>query len=235
MLRVVFRSEREVVVRKPAGVSSDAPGDAHEESALARVRRTEGWPEARLPHRLDRVTSGYLCVARDAASAAFHAASIRNGSWIKGYLARVAMGEGGVRLAELLGRHRRFVRREGRRAIVVRSGGDPAWMEILEARPAPRRPGEAHLAIRLLTGRYHQIRVMCADLGVPLVGDIVYGAAPGPLYLEHARFHAPSAGGGTIDLFEPQDPEREPVDPAVLGALAGIDGDPGAGANKAST
>jgi tRNA pseudouridine32 synthase/23S rRNA pseudouridine746 synthase len=46
------------------------------------------------------------------------------------------------------------------------------------------------LALEPLTGRTHQLRVHCAAMGWPIVGDAIYGTAPrsgGPILHLHAR------------------------------------------------
>jgi tRNA pseudouridine32 synthase / 23S rRNA pseudouridine746 synthase len=46
------------------------------------------------------------------------------------------------------------------------------------------------LALEPLTGRTHQLRVHCAEMGWPIVGDGIYGKAPrqgGPVLHLHAR------------------------------------------------
>ena len=46
------------------------------------------------------------------------------------------------------------------------------------------------LALEPLTGRTHQLRVHCADMGWPILGDAIYGNAPrtgGPALHLHAR------------------------------------------------
>ena len=59
---------------------------------------------------------------------------------------------------------------------------------------APRpREDDRHvtwLALTPLTGRTHQLRVHCAEMGFPIVGDTIYGNAPrmgGPILHLHAR------------------------------------------------
>ena len=49
-----------------------------------------------------------------------------------------------------------------------------------------RADGRAALAMEPLTGRTHQLRVHCAAMGWPILGDPIYGAAGDPLHL-HAR------------------------------------------------
>jgi tRNA pseudouridine32 synthase / 23S rRNA pseudouridine746 synthase len=59
------------------------------------------------------------------------------------------------------------------------------------------------LALEPLTGRTHQLRVHCAAMGWPIVGDSIYGAAPragGPRLQLHAR-------EVTVPLYK----NREPV------------------------
>jgi tRNA pseudouridine32 synthase/23S rRNA pseudouridine746 synthase len=59
----------------------------------------------------------------------------------------------------------------------------------------PPPPGEGEkkitwLALEPLTGRTHQLRVHCAEMGWPVVGDNIYGSAPrtgGPTLHLHSR------------------------------------------------
>lgn len=218
-LQVVARHEREAVVLKPAGQSSEAPGTraAGEGTAIEEARRQLGWPDARLPHRLDRPTRGLLVIARDAAAVAEHNEDIREGRWTKLYLARVRA----AKPRALLGLQRAYLRREGRVALVVQSGGQPSSHEVLAAAPAPGRAGEAHLLIQLHTGRYHQIRAMMAASGAPLVGDRAYGGPDGPMYLEHVALAKPQLGVRTPEvLWVERDPQREALDDEVALALA---------------
>lgn len=220
---VVRRGAREAVVVKPAGLSSEAPGAGRPgapRTLIEQVRTLLGWPDAQLPHRLDRPTRGFVVVARDRAAVAEHNASIRAGAWTKRYLARVRPAPG-LDPAALVGEHRAYLRREGAVARVVRSGGDPSALAIEAVAPAPGRAGEFHAVVLLATGRYHQVRVMLAHLGAPLVGDRDYGGAPGAMYLEHAWLVHPSIDdGGRVVDWRPGDPGREPVDPSLVAALS---------------
>jgi tRNA pseudouridine32 synthase/23S rRNA pseudouridine746 synthase len=222
------------VVIKPAGVSSEGAPDAALEIARAQL----AWPDARLPHRLDRLTSGFLLVARDGESAAFHSESVRERRWVKVYLARLeATGHSpAVDLSTLIGSHKAYLKRDGERSRVVRAGGDPSFLEILAIARVPAgasgghdaQEGEWHAAIRLLTGRFHQIRVMCAHLGAPLAGDPLYGGREGRRRaptLEHAVFSFPMRAAQSapstmrVTLWDPRSPTREPIAQSVLEAL----------------
>lgn len=216
---VVLRGERDAVLRKPAGMSSEAPGPASGEprTLIEHARRMLSWPDAQLPHRLDRVTRGWVVVACDRAAVAEHNASLP--SWTKRYVARVRPAAG-IDPRALVGEHRAYLRREGRVARVVRSGGDPSRLTVEALHPAPGRTGEWHALIRLGTGRYHQVRAMMAHLGASLVGDREYGGAPGPMYLEHAWLGFRRAGDDRTEVvWDPSDPGREPVSAELRAAL----------------
>lgn len=208
-LRVVCRTERDAVVVKPAGQSSEAPGA--KDTLIEQTRRELGWPEAQLPHRLDRPTRGLVVIARDSAAVAVHNEAIRAGKWTKHYVARVRPALD-ARTQQLVGAHTTYLRREGRVSRVVRSGGDRAELEVLAVHAAPHRSNEFHALIRLDTGRFHQIRVMLAALGAALVGDADYGGVPGPFYLEHASLWMPHIDTGAMTrAFDAADPNREPM------------------------
>lgn len=173
----------EIVACKPPGLASELPRDPRADSLLARLR-AQGFDDLRLVHRLDRLACGLMIVARSAGAAAHYGAEIAARRWQKVYVAEVA---GGLdRTAALVGRHKAFLATEGRRAVVVRSGGKPSWLTILHAAAAAGRPAHSHVLVHLHTGRFHQIRVMLAALGAPLSGDALYGGpADQPFYLEH--------------------------------------------------
>lgn len=219
-LPILFESAHEWVVVKPAGMPTELTSDPRGISLIERIRRS-GHPNARLPHRLDRMTRGFVVIALTAESIAFHNEQIRSGAWAKWYLARVLADRDP---SELVGSHRAYLRTTGDRAQVVRSGGKPALLDVLGWALAPGRPGQAHVAIRLHTGRFHQIRAMVAHLGFPVAGDDKYGALSSPgeaPYLEHAalRFR-PYGESDSRVLFNEEDPERERIDPSLLQLLS---------------
>lgn len=206
-LRVLQRSSDELVVCKPAGLACEAR-DPHAESVLAMVAHALPGSTPKLPHRLDRVTRGILLVCLSQGAIAFHGEQIKARRWEKYYLARVASDP-----RALVGPHRAFLGEDKGRAVIVRSGGKPAWLEILDTAPVPGSPERWHVLVHLQTGRFHQIRAMLAALGVPLPGDPLYGArGTDDFYLEHALLrYTAFASRQVVTVFDPHDADRGPV------------------------
>jgi 23S rRNA pseudouridine955/2504/2580 synthase len=175
-----------------------------------------------LVHRLDRDTSGVLLLGRTPVAAAALAAAFKRKTARKLYWALVAgtppdSGTIDVPLAKVRTRdgERVVPAPDGKRAVtrfrvVERSGRRLAW-----------------LALEPLTGRTHQLRVHCAHLGAPIVGDAKYGGRDAFPDLEglgkglhlHARaLVMPHPDGGRIEAVAPLPPHL-----AASFSLLGLD------------
>jgi 23S rRNA-/tRNA-specific pseudouridylate synthase len=223
-LVVLAESDHELVIFKPAGLASER-GDRDADSVVTQIAALRPGSVAKLPHRLDRVTRGILVVCLSPEAIGFHNAQIRARRWEKYYLARVAAPQGHTP-ASVLGEHRAFLVEKRGRAEVVRAGGKPAWLRIVAAAPVPGRPACWHLVIQLLTGRFHQIRVMCEQLGLPLCGDPLYDPEhrdPADFYLEHIvlKYEAFDTRAAST-VFRANAPERGELDAEIESALADI-------------
>ena len=185
-LEVLYEDDDLLAIDKPAGLLS-VPGRTSAtadcvETRLALLRPEEG--VLRAAHRLDQATSGVLIVARSEESYRRLAAAFAAGRAEKEYRARVAgpvrVDAGEIRLplrADPAARPRQVVDHAGGRAALTRF------------RVLARSADATDLLLRPTTGRTHQLRVHCAHpegLGTPIVGDALYGAAPGPRLVLHA-------------------------------------------------
>ena len=174
-MEFLYVDEQIVVCVKPARVlSTDEPGGLPE-----LVRQALGDPKAdvRTVHRLDRVVSGVMVLARSAASAAELSRQVRENEFSKEYLAvlhgRPEAPEG--TLTDLLYRDK-----ARRMTMVAREPGKGVQEAVLDYRVLGTTDGLSKVAIQLHTGRTHQIRVQFASRGLPLVGERKYSERNDP-------------------------------------------------------
>lgn len=175
---ILFRDQRFVVLDKPPGLPVHAGprgGPSVEDVFPTLSRRRDGpW----LAHRLDADTAGCLVVALRRAALHEAQAAFATGRAEKTYWAIVTgapTDESGT-IDAPLARHND---RTG-----WRMQADPAGQSaVTEWRLRGRGDGIAWLELRPRTGRTHQVRVHCALLGHPLLGDPVYGTSGPPLHL----------------------------------------------------
>lgn len=184
--RLLYRDGLMLVIDKPAGfaVHRGPKGGESLEDHFDALRFGLPRPPA-LAHRLDRDTSGCLVLGRHRKALAQLGRLFKNGAVEKTYWAAVEGSpdaeEGTIALP--LGR------------LDVTRGwwmkhdpnGQPA---VTKWKLMGRGKNCAWLALEPLTGRTHQLRVHCAEMGWPIVGDAIYGNAPrsgGPGMHLHAR------------------------------------------------
>ncbi len=174
-MELVYVDNDIVVCVKPARVlSTDEPGGVPDF-----VRQALGDPAAdvRTVHRLDRVVSGLMVLARNASAASALSRQIRENDFGKEYLAVIHGGPeaDSGRLEDLL------VRDKARRMTFVAGemakGVQPA---SLRYRVLRRSGGMSRVRIQLETGRTHQIRVQFASRNMPLVGERKYAVLDDP-------------------------------------------------------
>ncbi len=178
MLPILFQDADFVVLDKPAGlpVHAGPRGGASVEDWFPELSRRRAGPW--LAHRLDADTSGCLVVALrrpalHAAQRAFAEGRARKTYWavVRG----TPDGEAGEIDAPLLKRSGPA----GWRMVI-----DPAGQAARTAwRVLGRAEGLSWLELHPATGRTHQVRVHCAALGCPVLGDPVYDGGEGRLHL----------------------------------------------------
>ncbi len=210
-LDILYEDDDIVAVNKPAGMVVHS-GAAAKSGTLVNallnhfgsLSRLGGELRPGIVHRLDRMTSGVLLVAKHdrahrSLAKQFQARKVKKIYWgvVHG---RPAEPPRQGRSVEVEGRRwwrlEMPIRRDSRQRIkmAARAGGREAETDFRVLRSAG---AYSLLEVRIGTGRTHQIRVHLSKIGHPVVGDRLYGAPAAPEGLgELDRFylHARSIG-----------------------------------------
>ena len=156
-----------VCIKPPRVLSTDEPGGLPE-----LVREALGDPEGdvRTVHRLDRVVSGVMVLARSATAASELSRQIREDGFQKEYLAVVhGCPEKSGTLKDLLMRDK-----ARKMTFVTNTPGKDAREAVLHYQVLAQTGGMSRVHVCLETGRTHQIRVQFSSRGFPLVGERKY-------------------------------------------------------------
>ncbi|HTQ10582.1 MAG TPA: RluA family pseudouridine synthase [Fimbriimonadaceae bacterium] len=192
-LDVLYEDDDLLIVNKPRGLATHPAASLHAPSLVnALLARSHPLSQAAgafrpgIVHRLDKETTGLIVVAKNDFSHVRLAKQIERKEAERRYVA-VAAGDT---------ERERFIvdapiarDRRNRLRMAVDPDGKPA---VTHVKRLGRVERGVVLAIRLETGRTHQIRVHLRAVGLPVLGDSLYapkGVAEGPLQL-HACYLA---------------------------------------------
>lgn len=207
-LEVIFENEDLLVVNKPRGLAAHPAVSLKEPSLVnALLSRGHGLSEAGgtfrpgIVHRLDKDTTGLLVVAKNDATHVNLAKQIEGKTAERRYFAivRGMPEQEKFRIDAPIGRDPKE-----RQKMAVVSGGRRAVTHVVVL---GRTDAGTVLAVRLETGRTHQIRVHLRSIGHPVIGDPVYGfkdtgTLPIQLHAAYLAFDDP-ASGERIACFAP--------------------------------
>ncbi|MTI14349.1 pseudouridine synthase [Sansalvadorimonas verongulae] len=203
---ILFADDTCLLVNKPSGLLS-VPGrhPANRDCVISRLQET--YPDAQIVHRLDMDTSGVMVIARGKESHRHLSRQFQERETEKKYCAVVAgLVEEDSGVIEL---PLRCDWPNRPKQMVDFEQGKPALTnyEVLERCP---EANTSRLKLTPVTGRSHQLRVHCTELGHPILGCRFYGSAESiaaaprlNLHASYLRVKHPVTGDALIGQSEP--------------------------------
>lgn len=205
-LPIIYEDDDVIVINKPIGVLAHSKGEYNPEATVASwlADRYIGDKNERsgIVHRLDRLTSGVMILAKNEAAAQWLQKQFSTRKARKTYLAIV---DGSLNhesaIIDLP------IRRNPKnpQSFKVDAGGKQA---ITEYRVLTTQNNFSLIELRPTTGRTHQLRVHLSHLGHPIVGDSLYHGKPSDrLYLlaKKLEITLPSKERKTFEVDTPNE------------------------------
>jgi 23S rRNA pseudouridine1911/1915/1917 synthase len=176
-LDVIYEDQWIIVINKPAGLTVH-PGAGNTDGTLvnallAKYPQIKGVGDPDRPgivHRLDKMTSGVMVVARSSDSHAILANAFKTHEHRRVYVA-ICYGH----MPQIQGTIETFMQRNPKDRKKMTSRADKGRRAVTHWEVVKQWKGFSLLLLTLQTGRTHQIRVHLSDMGHPVVGDAQYG------------------------------------------------------------
>lgn len=193
-LEVAYEDRDIIVVNKPKGMvvhPANGNPDGTLVNAIMNICKGSlsgigGEIRPGIVHRLDKDTSGLLIVAKNDLAHINMSTQIKNREVKKIYIALVKgnINENEATINMPIGRSTK-----DRKKMAVRKEGKEA---VTHFKVLKRYGDYTLLKIKIDTGRTHQIRVHMAEIGHPVVGDMVYSKGKNEFGVEGQMLHATS-------------------------------------------
>jgi 23S rRNA pseudouridine1911/1915/1917 synthase len=212
-LEVLYQDDDVIAINKPAGMVVHAGAGRHSGTLVnalvhrfGKLSSVGGDLRPGIVHRLDRLTSGVILVAKTDAAHRHLAAQFSSRNVEKIYLALVH-----GRFDTDRGKITKPITRDPIRRVRMTAKSASGRQAITEYKVLRLFGSYSYLEVKIGTGRTHQIRVHLASIGHPVAGDKLYGAPPAPLarFFLHAHritFTSPTTGA-LITITAPLPPE----------------------------
>ena len=215
-LTVIWEDADLVVVDKPAGMVVH-PAAGNRDGTLVnallhhcrgRLSGINGVERPGIVHRIDKDTSGLLVVAKTDSAHEGLAKQFAEHTIERRYIAicagRPKPADGTIDAR--LGRSDR----DRKKMAVLHADASRGKHAVTHYRTIDSWGVASKLECRLETGRTHQVRVHCASIGHPLIGDPQYGRDPKALrpILEKLGFHRQALHAASLGFIHPATGER---------------------------
>ncbi len=175
-LDVVYEDEDILIINKPQGMVVHPSVGHHEHTLVNAIMHhctnlsgINGVIRPGIIHRIDKDTSGLICIAKNDKAHEFLAEQLKDHTMARTYVALVR----GV-IKEETGTINMPIGRDSKnrqKMAVVREGGKEA---ITHFKVLERYSTHTLIECSLVTGRTHQIRVHMSQIGYPVEGDPLY-------------------------------------------------------------
>jgi len=194
-LDILYEDKQVIVINKPSGLvvhpGAGTPSGTLVNALLAYIPEIRSVGEPDRPgvvHRLDKDTSGVLIFAKTNEAYKWLVKQFKSRDIDKTYIALVD-GHPPTPTGRIEAPIERDPVIRTRMAVGLRGSGRPAVSEYFEKQ---RFEKHSLIEVHLITGRTHQIRVHLSYIGVPVVGDTLYGHRHPSIEMDRFFLHAQS-------------------------------------------
>lgn len=179
-LKVIYEHRDWLALHKPQGIAVQrgADEDIHQPTLLTMACQQFNMPKLWLVHRLDKATSGLIILAKHAQAAATFSQLFAERAMQKYYLA-IGSKKPKQKQGWVKGDMKKV--RDGQ-WLLQKSQDNPAVTQFFSCGLS----GKRLFALRLYSGKTHQIRVALKSIGSPVLGDSLYGGTTADRMYLHA-------------------------------------------------